>query len=196
MWSQHTTVNSQHLRNCFENTGRWSTLVTTNLWFLEHFLQRSQYLANNCILKKKMKQTALVSSTESVTDAASGRRGRAVPITTQALPSAASLLNKLGSVRDWESLVFTDFLSKPHGRAAMQDDKLTWRLLVGYLPWQIESALFPTKGGGCRAAHHLHLLEWGAKRCRGSGTTKAACELHTGMSCVGVAFLFPMRGSD
>lgn len=27
-------------------------------------------------------------------------------------------------------------------------------------------------------------------------TTKAACELHTGMSCVGVAFLFPMRGSD
>lgn len=105
-----------------------------------------------------MKQTALLSSIQSVIDAASGRTGRAVPITTHALPSAALLFNKLGSLSDGESLVFTD-LSKPHGRAAMQDDKLTWRLLAGYLPWQIESALFPTKEGGCRAAHHLLLLE-------------------------------------
>lgn len=34
------------------------------------------------------------------------------------------------------------------------------------------------------------------KRQRKWILTKAAFELHTGMSCFGVAFIFPMRGSD
>lgn len=41
---------------------------------------------------------------ESTTDVASGRTGRAVPIT------GGPLLNTLGSVSDWESPVFADIL--------------------------------------------------------------------------------------
>lgn len=54
---------------------------------------------------------------ESTMAVASGRAGWAVPVTSQALPSAALLLNKLGSVSDWERLVSVDVLfSKPHRR--------------------------------------------------------------------------------
>lgn len=137
---------------------------------------------------------------ESTIDEASGRIACSVPVTSQALPSAALLLNKLGSVSDWESLVSVDVLfSKSHRRGVTQDDKLTWQWLrspASSLPWQIKSALFPAKCSGCRAAHHLQLAWMTRKKMQKKWTTKAAFELHTGMSCVRVAFLFPMRGSD
>lgn len=132
---------------------------------------------------------------ESTIDVASGRIACSVPVTSQALPSAALLLNTLGSVSDWESLVSVDVLfSKSHRRGVTQDDKLTWQLLISpasSLPWKIKSALFPTKCSGCRAAHHLHLLDWRGKRCRGSGQQKQLSNCTLGCPVLGWLFFFP-----
>lgn len=119
------------------------------------------------------------------------RRNRAVA-TSKILPSVA--LFQTDSVSDWGSPVLADVpLSKPQGWGVQRVDKLTWHSLVNPArswPCQVKPALFPTECGGCRAAHHLHLLERWGKGCRGSGQQSSLRTAHWDVLCW-VAFLFP-----
>lgn len=132
---------------------------------------------------------------ESTAEVASG--GTRLSVTSKTLPSVALL--QTDAVSDWGSLVLADVpLSKPHGWGVGQADKLTWHSLVNPAsswPCQVKSALFPTKCGGCRAAHHLHLLERPGKGCRGSGQQSSLRTAHWDVLCWG-GFSSPRRGSD
>lgn len=116
-----------------------------------------------------------------------------------AKPCLQWLCYKQTRVSGWGSLVLADApLSKPLGWGVRQADKLTWPSLVNPVsswPRQVKPALFPTKCGGCRAAHHLHLLERRGKGCRGSGQQSSLRTAHWDVLCWG-GFSFPMRGSD
>lgn len=70
--------------------------------------------------------------------------------------------------------------------------RLTCYLLAGLASfWQVKSALFPPKRGGHRAAHHLQLLKWRGKRCRGSGQQKQPANCTLGCPVLGWLLFFP-----
>ena len=94
------------------------------------------------MLKWRMKPTALVSTIQNLQ--ASGRTGRAVPIT------GWPLLNTQGSVSDWDSPVFADVLfSKPHGREGRESCKLT----------NLPGKCLPAWRATCRGKSNLYFFQ-------------------------------------
>lgn len=92
-----------------------------------YFFSKKPRTGKSSHSEEKMKpHNAGLDSSDSTTDATSGRTCRGVPIPSLVLPPAALLLNTLGSVSDWESPAFADILfSKPHRREGRESGKLT-----------------------------------------------------------------------
>lgn len=136
---------------------------------------------------------------ESTIDVASGRIGWSVPVTSQALPSAALLLNKLGSVSDWEPC----FCGRSLFKISQAGSHTRWQtyLAIACKPGELlalanQICTFSNEMQWLPGCSSPTLAWMTRKKMQRKWTTKAAFELHTGMSCVRVAFLFPMRGSD
>lgn len=115
----------------------------------------------------------------------------------------SSVTQTQGSGGDRENPVFADVLcAKPHGQEGRGPGKVTNLPGKGLPAWRAPGPgksnlhFFPRKVVTAGPLITYIGLKEEEKRQRKWILTKAAFELHTGMSCFGVAFIFPMRGSD